>query len=359
MGRKTNTCHLAARACPDLTGRQANDNLARADQGGPSTGILENENPSRIESSWDFLNGFGLFVGDQARHYALPSDIEVICLDVKSRATSTQTFHITKAPIIFAFHISGSGRGDIRYTSQKCICMEAESGRTITTYTPNSTCNTQLHTDQRYRIVNVYITPAALYTMLDEELGMVPRGLRPVLEGSADQIFCNRIKMSPQTRTILDQITNNPYQGAMNRLYLECKSRELIIRQLYEMSNLPVAGDFQRLRPDDIERIHEAKRILLGDLERPPSLDELARRVGVGATKLKRGFRQVYGSTAYNLLRQERLHRARSLLMDSRLNVTEVAYKLGFSDTSHFIREFSRHYGTTPGRFSKDFSDLL
>jgi len=46
------------------------------------------------------------------------------------------------------------------------------------------------------------------------------------------------------------------------------------------------------LRLADIERIHEARDILISNMQNPPSLFNLARQVGLNDTKLKRGFRQ-------------------------------------------------------------------
>jgi AraC family transcriptional activator of pyochelin receptor len=47
------------------------------------------------------------------------------------------------------------------------------------------------------------------------------------------------------------------------------------------------------------------------------------------------------------------LNRARLLLEENRLSITEISHQLGYSDASHFVREFSRQYGTTPGRFAR------
>jgi AraC-like DNA-binding protein len=131
---------------------------------------------------------------------------------------------------------------------------------------------------------------------------------------------------------------------------------ELIVRRIYEVFEAPSGKRMAKITTSDRERIHEARDILTGNLENPPTLTELSRRVGINTTKLKRGFRQIYGISPYALLRRERLRLACRLLGDKHPNITEISHHLGYCDTSHFIREFSKQYGTSPGRYAKTLS---
>lgn len=57
------------------------------------------------------------------------------------------------------------------------------------------------------------------------------------------------------------------------------------------------------------------------------------------------------GKSASVILTEHIMDEARRLLLYSNLNVTEIAFQLGFKDNSHFIKYFRRHCGTTPSRF--------
>ncbi|MEI1374137.1 AraC family transcriptional regulator [Nostoc sp. UHCC 0926] len=61
------------------------------------------------------------------------------------------------------------------------------------------------------------------------------------------------------------------------------------------------------LRSADIEKICHARDILLRHMHKPPSLRTLARQVGLNDYTLKRGFRQVFGITAYDCLHHYRM----------------------------------------------------
>ncbi len=320
--------------------------------GAAEAGLHTSGDEKNTRTAWDFVHAFGEFP-QGVRHIILPSGMELLFMDFKTHAPARNVFSIDQAPLIFSFHMSGFGRARMTYSRTREETVNGEPGRTIISFTPDAKCETETLLGQHYRVLNIYISPSRLYSQLGEEPDMVPRAMRPALEGSGALPYTRSAPMSPQTRVILDQIFNSPYQGVLRDMHLEYKSMELIIRQLYEAQGSEVTTRQSTLRPNDIERIREAERILTSDLENPPTLEEMARQVGINTTKLKQGFREVFGTTAYALLRQERLRRADRLLREERMSITEIAHHLGFSDTSHFIREFAKHYGTTPGRFTR------
>jgi transcriptional regulator GlxA family with amidase domain len=51
-----------------------------------------------------------------------------------------------------------------------------------------------------------------------------------------------------------------------------------------------------------------------------------------------------------------RLHRARSLMLQTFLSVKEVMSESGFSDISHFVREYKRAFGETPSETRRGLS---
>lgn len=154
----------------------------------------------------------------------------------------------------------------------------------------------------------------------------------------------------------LNQLLNCPYQGLTKQIYLESKCYELValkLDQLAEIDKEEQATRLFRLEHDDVERIHQAKDILITHLDNPPSLLELARQVGINDHKLKKGFRQVFGTTAFGYLLHYRLEQARQLLATGEMNVAEVANKVGFANRSYFTKAFCKRYGQTPGAYRR------
>ncbi|MCU0571178.1 MAG: AraC family transcriptional regulator [Oculatellaceae cyanobacterium Prado106] len=87
-------------------------------------------------------------------------------------------------------------------------------------------------------------------------------------------------------------------------------------------------------------------------LQNPLSLAQLARQVGLNECTLKRGFRQVFGTTAFDYLHHYRLEYAKQLLMTGEMTVAQVAQSIGFA-RNYFTKAFCQKFGYTPGAYRK------
>jgi len=103
----------------------------------------------------------------------------------------------------------------------------------------------------------------------------------------------------------------------------------------------------------DIECIEKAKKMIDTDISRHFSIFSVAESVGIGATKLKTGFRQMYGRGLFTYLREQRMHRAVTLLTDTNKTIKEISKITGFRYRSNFITSFSSFYGMPPGKYRK------
>jgi len=80
-------------------------------------------------------------------------------------------------------------------------------------------------------------------------------------------------------------------------------------------------------------------------------LDAIAREAGVHPVHLARAFRQCYGCTPGEYVRQRRIDRACIELADSTRPIAEIAMNAGFASPSHFATAFRRATGVTPTHF--------
>lgn len=93
-----------------------------------------------------------------------------------------------------------------------------------------------------------------------------------------------------------------------------------------------------------------AKELLREHLAEPPSLEDLARAVGLSPFHFARTFRRATGMPPHAWLKQQRLDQARALLKAG-CAPAGVAAQLGFSDQSHLTRQFKQAYGVGPGEY--------
>lgn len=302
-----------------------------------------------FEIPWEFLKILQEFPKDGLRHFTLTSDIELIFVDLSIKENICMDFEINRAPLEFSFHISGNARGYITHHRTRKEKVDVGPGQTIISFNPESKCTVECQAEQRVRVLNIYLSPLLLNNLVAGGFDQIPADLCPILEGSYDRPYNRFGAITPHMRIAIHQILNCPYHGLIKRMFLEVKAMELITHVLGQtVCPDSIHKNFPRLHSDDIERIHEARDILIRDMENPPSLFELARQVGLNEKKLNLGFRQVFGATVFDYFRAYRLEKAKQLLNEGKMNVTEVAFEVGYVHHCSFSRSFTRHFGISP-----------
>jgi AraC-like DNA-binding protein len=200
--------------------------------------------------------------------------------------------------------------------------------------------------------VNVHMEPELFHLFIGREKKQLPQELTHLVRTPHQEYYSCSGTNTPAMQVALQQILNCPYQGMMKRMYLESKVLELMVL-LVEEDVVARQGKNETiaLKPDDVERIHHAKEILLRDLENPPSLMELARQVGLNDCTLKRGFRLVFGTTVFGYLHHHRLEQARKLLVAGEISISKAARSVGFASRSYFATAFRKKFGINPKEF--------
>ncbi len=102
---------------------------------------------------------------------------------------------------------------------------------------------------------------------------------------------------------------------------------------------------------DDPAIVGRAKRYMNARHQEQISLDEAARAVNVSTRQFCKVFRQATGLTFTEYLARIRVEKAKSLLLNPKLRISEVAFETGFNSISQFNRSFKRIVGDAPSRF--------
>ncbi|MBE9079849.1 helix-turn-helix transcriptional regulator [Romeria aff. gracilis LEGE 07310] len=205
---------------------------------------------------------------------------------------------------------------------------------------------------ERVLKLDVHIEPVLFETLVGEQLNALPPSLRRLVQNSQPSCidFWQVCPITAAMQSAIYQILNCPYRGLTQWLFWESKVLELIALRLEQVSQINQAAS-SGLRPDEIDRIHQASEILQQRLAEPPSLLELARLAGINDHKLKVGFRQVFGTTVFGYLRRHRLEQAHQLLQERQISVSAAAAAVGYSSQGHFAAAFRKQFGFNPKNF--------
>lgn len=99
--------------------------------------------------------------------------------------------------------------------------------------------------------------------------------------------------------------------------------------------------------------ITQVKQRLADCLNSSISLDDLTREFAVSKYHLSREFKKFTGYSPYEYLVNLRIKAAKELLKTSHWSIEEITYKVGFTNTTHFIHMFRNRENTTPLQFRK------
>ena len=139
---------------------------------------------------------------------------------------------------------------------------------------------------------------------------------------------------------------------------LQIRSKNLIEQRLKLREKFSQLND---LNPEDISVTSADEKLLQrllnvfeNHIEEPDFTTEaFAREVGMSRMNLNQKLQALVNQSTNEFLRTLRLKRAAVLLNKYGGTVSEIAYKVGFNNTSYFARAFRKIYGVSPSRYIK------
>lgn len=133
----------------------------------------------------------------------------------------------------------------------------------------------------------------------------------------------------------------------MGRLYVESLTQVLIIHLLRHYSTFGQPITFENRTLSD-PRLQQAIEYIHAHLNRDLSLVEIARVTNISPTYFASLFKRATGIAPHKYVIQQRVKRAKLLLLKTDLAIADIALQVGFSNQSHLTRHFKRLTGMTP-----------
>ncbi len=225
-----------------------------------------------------------------------------------------------------------------------------QRGQFNLTYTPYIESRT-VFAPGEYQSFDVHVTAeflqkASVYYPLIEDLIRNIDKQKALMLSKTNHFANNAMTM------IIHQILSSKYTGALRQWFTEAKVMELFLLAMEKLAAHPVWRTIT-LSAYDVERIHEAKNLMLSHMDNPVTLISLAHKVGTNDFKLKKGFKQLFGTTVFTYLLQARMERAEQLLTDTKMPVTEIAFTIGYQTIGSFTSAFKKYFGYPPTKIRK------
>lgn len=163
--------------------------------------------------------------------------------------------------------------------------------------------------------------------------------------------FTKILPLCAKTRIVLEGLLNHTYTDSLENIYINAQTQMLLLYSLDCMlgeKEIDVVNCKFLANEADREKIENAREILIQHIGEPITIKELSRKVAINECYLKKGFKEMFGTTIFEFYQGQRMEHARYLLYEKGLSVTEVSLMLGYSSISHFSTAFKKHTGLKP-----------
>lgn len=245
--------------------------------------------------------------------------------------------------IQFHYAIKGSGVFSFNNGSYSMPMREETS---LLLYNPTRDLPMNLQVAPNSWLITLLVSIKKFHSLFSAEANYIPF----LSKENSDKKYYSDMPISPSMAVVLNQLMNFNVHSSLKLLYSKAKAYELLSLHF----NKPEDADIEQcpFLADElnVEKIKQAKKIIIERMTEPPTLQDLSLEVGLSLKKLKDGFKQIYGEPVYAFLFDHKMELACKLLAQGN-NVNEVGLKVGYSTASHFIAAFKKKYGTTPKKY--------
>lgn len=198
----------------------------------------------------------------------------------------------------------------------------------------------------------------AFFRFEEKHLGQFVKDVRTtnfsddILNFKHTSSFTKILPLCGKVHGILTALMNHTYTDSMENIFVNAQTQMLLLHAMECM-----AGDSTGTtefvckflaNEDDRKKIALAREVLLEHICEPLTIRELSRKAAINECYLKKGFKEMYGTTIFDFFQTQRMEHAKFLLYEKGLTVTDVSNLLGYSSISHFSTAFKKHTGLKP-----------
>lgn len=162
--------------------------------------------------------------------------------------------------------------------------------------------------------------------------------------------FSRIMPLCRKTKMVLEALLNHSYTDSLENIYINAQTQMLLLYSMECMTGDSLDNFTNKFLANeaDREKIRNAREILLQHISEPLTIKALSRKVAINECYLKKGFKEMYGTTIFDFFQSQRMEHAKYLLYEKGLSVTDVSSLLGYSSISHFSTAFKKHTGLKP-----------
>lgn len=155
-------------------------------------------------------------------------------------------------------------------------------------------------------------------------------------------------ELDSSMHSVLKEIQQCSEDCPIKCIFIESKILSLVYQILESLQIQKDRYGVERgLSYEDIQKLRAAKVYIVENIDKSYTLIDLAHQVGLNDFKLKKGFRQLFGSTVFTYRHTMRMEKAKDMLQ-SGFQVNQVSDAIGYKHPHHFSTAFKEYFKVLP-----------
>jgi len=260
-------------------------------------------------------------------------------------------------PLIdFGFFLEGAFTNRIDSLPGAATELQNKAGQFGVGYLPEMCGSAYFPARQKTRFLHVHVLPSMLGAMLGRDAARVSPCLRKVLESERAGGFVHQHRLTPLMQTVANELFYSVRNAAGIEMYVEAKVWELLA---LVVTGGPSACSEGPLCPRVCNVMHAIRDELELRHAAPPTLSEISAAYHMPIANIQAGFKALFGMSVIAFVREYRLQRARTLFAEGDMNVSEVAWGIGYTNLSHFSSAYRKRFGVLPKAYLRSVREHL
>lgn len=202
--------------------------------------------------------------------------------------------------------------------------------------------------DIEYKYFLLVLSKQYYFHLIDQHSLLHTDFVREILKGKYTSFAAKDLPVTTEMKRVINDICECRRTGELKRMHTESRILELLMLQLEQMQSGVEEVERYAIKQDDMRKLEQARDILDAQYTYPPTIIELSKQIALNEFKLKRAFKEYFGTTIYGYVTRLRMEEARRLILDEKKTIGQVAAAVGFNHQSHLTDAFKRYFGILP-----------
>lgn len=167
--------------------------------------------------------------------------------------------------------------------------------------------------------------------------------------------FCGKINIGPLSNRRFENLCESfkIESTNQNRAHWPCRSRSYVMEILFLLENVYDESDISN---DNIlgqvdDELYSILIYIINNYDKKITIPSLTKEFNINRTTLSEKFNNAFGESIISYVNKLRINIASIILRDTKIPVTEVMERVGFSDNTHFLRTFKKYMGISPKEY--------